>query len=200
MSHLDEGTSTRCSTESSRRRGVAAIQAHLGACASCGLRLPEVQELLDEADRLIASVEMDGAAAAAPMRRVEPGAATPRPGPARAAPCRDDAPGAFASRAGPGPPPSRPGPSCPSARSPPLAPEVPVRPEPQRPASPPPRPMPDRPGSHRGVERTAAAASDARQRIHHRPADAAGAEVRLGRDDPGVRRGRRHRGAHARAR
>ena len=55
---------------------MAEIQAHLASCSSCGLRLREVREFLDEADRLIASVEMDGATAA-PMRRVAPVEATP---------------------------------------------------------------------------------------------------------------------------
>src|SRR5258705_8341733 len=93
MSHLDEGTLHAMLDGELEPNDVAEIQAHLASCSSCGLRLREVREFLDEADRLIASVEMDGAAAA-PMRRMPPLEATPeaarldppRPEPARAEP------------------------------------------------------------------------------------------------------------------
>ena len=143
MSHLDEGTLHAMLDGELEPKEVAEIQAHIGSCTSCGLRLREVREFLDEADRLIASVEMDGAAAAAPMRRVEPAAAPdlarlepPRVETARPEPMRPEPP-----QARPEPPrPELPIRSQPAARA-----EVPVRPEPQRPASPPPRPVPDRP-------------------------------------------------------
>ena len=126
MSHLDEGTLHAMLDGELEPNDVAEIQAHLASCSSCGLRLREVREFLDEADRLIASVEMDGAAAA-PMRRVAPLEATPeaarveppRPEPARgepvhepvrAEPTRPEPPRAEPVHAEPSEPPSRPNP------------------------------------------------------------------------------------------
>src|SRR6185436_5076150 len=71
MSHLDEGTLHAMLDGELEPSDVAEIQAHLASCSSCGLRLREVREFLDEADRLIASVDMDGVTAA-PMRRLAP--------------------------------------------------------------------------------------------------------------------------------
>ena len=91
MSHLDEGTLHAMLDGELEPNDVAEIQAHLASCSSCGLRLREVREFLDEADRLIASVEMDGAAAA-PMRRLAPVEATPdmaRPEAARSEPMHE---------------------------------------------------------------------------------------------------------------
>jgi anti-sigma factor RsiW len=65
MSHLDEGTLHALLDGELETTEVAEIQAHLGSCSACGLRLREVKEFLGEADRLIASVEL-GAVAAAP--------------------------------------------------------------------------------------------------------------------------------------
>ena len=146
MSHLDEGTLHAMLDGELEPNDVAEIQAHLASCSSCGLRLREVREFLDEADRLIASVEMDGAAAA-PMRRQAPIEATsemarlepPRPEPARSEPVHEPV------RAEPMRP--EPAPSEPVRAEPPRAEAVrsepPVRPEP--PARPEPRPVPDRP-------------------------------------------------------
>ncbi len=135
MSHLDEGTLHAMLDGELEPNDVAEIQAHLASCSSCGLRLREVRQFLDEADRLIASVEMDGAAAA-PMRRLAPMEGTPelprleppRPEPARREPVREPI------RAEP-------------ARAEPVAglrPSPAARPEPS-PPRPQPRPVPDRP-------------------------------------------------------
>ena len=96
MSHLDEGTLHALLDGELEVHEVAEIQAHLGSCSSCGLRLREVKEFLAEADRLIASVELDArvempaprreplvAAASTPAAaRPEPTVA-PRPAPSR---------------------------------------------------------------------------------------------------------------------
>jgi cytoskeletal protein RodZ len=58
MSHLDEGTLHALLDGELETTEVAEIQAHLGSCSACGLRLREVKEFLAEADRLIASVEL----------------------------------------------------------------------------------------------------------------------------------------------
>ncbi len=122
MSHLDEGTLHAMLDGELEPNDVAEIQAHLASCSSCGLRLREVREFLDEADRLIATVEMDGATAA-PMRRLAPVEATPemarleparnepvhepvraeptRPEPVRSEPVRSEPPRAEPSRAAP---------------------------------------------------------------------------------------------------
>jgi Putative zinc-finger len=142
MSHLDEGTLHAMLDGELEPNDVAEIQAHLASCSSCGLRLREVREFLDEADRLIASVEMDGATAA-PMRRVTPIEATPemarleppRPEPARSEPAHEPPRSEPVHE-----PPMRPEPSV-RAEVPPAA--APRRPEP--PPRPEPRPVPDRP-------------------------------------------------------
>jgi Putative zinc-finger len=175
MSHLDEGTLHAMLDGELEPNDVAEIQAHLASCSSCGLRLREVREFLDEADRLIASVEMDGATAA-PMRRVAPIEATPemarsepvhepvraeptRPEPihaepvhaepVHAEPVHADPPRAEAARVEP---PARP--ERPVRHDPPVRPEPPVRAEvpaaaaprrPVPPTRPEPRPVPDRP-------------------------------------------------------
>ncbi|MDQ3137002.1 MAG: zf-HC2 domain-containing protein, partial [Gemmatimonadota bacterium] len=58
MSHLDEGTLHALLDGELETTEVAEIQAHLGSCSACGLRLREVKEFLGEADRLIASVNL----------------------------------------------------------------------------------------------------------------------------------------------
>jgi hypothetical protein len=140
MSHLDEGTLHAMLDGELEPSDVAEIQAHLATCSSCGLRLREVREFLDEADRLIASVEMDGAAAAS-MRRPAPIEATAegepvhepvRAEPASSVPVRSESPVRHD-------PPVRPEPS---------AADVPAAAGPRRPEPPPrpaPRPIPDRP-------------------------------------------------------
>jgi putative zinc finger protein len=138
MSHLDEGTLHAMLDGELEPNDVAEIQAHLASCSSCGLRLREVREFLDEADRLIASVEMDGATAA-PMRRLAPIEATPE-----------------MARLEPTPPePARSQPGQEPVRAEPTRPE-PVRAEPvhsepppaERPPRPKPQPVPDRPVAH----------------------------------------------------
>jgi hypothetical protein len=77
MSHLDEGTLHALLDGELGTNEVAEIQAHLGACSACGLRLREVKEFLAESDRLIAAVELG--ATSTPAARPAP---QPRPAPA----------------------------------------------------------------------------------------------------------------------
>jgi anti-sigma factor RsiW len=96
MSHLDEGTLHALLDGELETTEVAEIQAHLGSCSACGLRLREAKEFLGEADRMIAAVDMGPGVrppvlpprtetAAAPPPRVEapvePPAPRPRPRP-----------------------------------------------------------------------------------------------------------------------
>ena len=82
MSHLDEGTLHALLDGELELNEVAEIQAHLGSCSACGLRLREVKEFLAEADRLIASVELEG-----PLTRPSPAEEpAPRPEPVAAGP------------------------------------------------------------------------------------------------------------------
>ena len=140
MSHLDEGTLHAMLDGELEPSDVAEIQAHLASCSSCGLRLREVREFLDEADRLIASVEMDGATAA-PLRRVAPIEAAsemarsePAQEPVRAEPA--------GSKVRSEPVPSEPVRPEPSVRADVPTAAAPRRPPPPRPE---PRPLPDRP-------------------------------------------------------
>jgi len=81
MSHLDEGTLHALLDGELGTNEVAEIQAHLGACSACGLRLREVKEFLAESDRLIAAVEL-GEAPTPPAARPAPSATRPpRPAP-----------------------------------------------------------------------------------------------------------------------
>ena len=90
MSHLDEGTLHALLDGELETNEVAEIQAHLGGCSACGLRLREVKEFLAEADRLIASVETGELSSSQPRpvaATVPPPAAAPEPRPrSRAAP------------------------------------------------------------------------------------------------------------------
>lgn len=145
MSHLDEGTLHAMLDGELEPNEVAGIQAHLASCSSCGLRLREVREFLDEADRLIASVEMDGATAT-PMRRLTPVEATPemarleppRPEPARSEPVHEPVraepthPEPVRSEPVRSEPPRAEAPRAEAARAapPPTRPESPVRHEP----------------------------------------------------------------------
>jgi len=94
MSHLDEGTLHALLDGELETTEVAEIQAHLGSCSACGLRLREAKEFLGEADRMIAEVDvgpglrppvLPSMAEAAPPPRgeaqVEPPAPRPRPRP-----------------------------------------------------------------------------------------------------------------------
>ncbi|HEX6615168.1 MAG TPA: zf-HC2 domain-containing protein [Gemmatimonadales bacterium] len=76
MSHLDEGTLHALLDGELETNEVAEIQAHLGACSACGLRLREVKEFLAESDRLIAAVEL-GEVATPPAASPAPSAARP---------------------------------------------------------------------------------------------------------------------------
>jgi len=84
MSHLDEGTLHALLDGELETHEVAEIQAHLGSCSSCGLRLREVKEFYAEADRLIASVDL---AVTAPISaaRLTPVPSAPGPQPEQAA-------------------------------------------------------------------------------------------------------------------
>lgn len=86
MSHLDEGTLHALLDGELETKEVAEIQAHLGACSACGLRLREVKEFLSESDRLIASVEMGEAPAEPRPAAPAPSEPRPRPRPAARAP------------------------------------------------------------------------------------------------------------------
>lgn len=92
MSHLDEGTLHALLDGELETTEVAEIQAHLGSCSACGLRLREVEEFHGEADRLIASVELGaqplGATPAAGQREAAPPDPIARP----EAPVRREAP------------------------------------------------------------------------------------------------------------
>jgi len=87
MSHLDEGTLHALLDGELETHEVAEIQAHLGSCSSCGLRLREVKEFYAEADRLIGSVDLQTPATATP--RPTPVPAAPAPSRTEAAPRRD---------------------------------------------------------------------------------------------------------------
>jgi len=87
MSHLDEGTLHALLDGELETHEVAEIQAHLGSCSSCGLRLREVKEFYAEADRLIGSVDLQAPATATP--RPTPVPAAPAPSRTEAAPRRD---------------------------------------------------------------------------------------------------------------
>jgi len=104
MSHLDEGTLHALLDGELDTHEVAEIQAHLGSCSSCGLRLREVKEFLSEADRLIASVNLD-AAATPPPPRITPMPAAPAAAGPSAAPEEPES----------APPPPRPEPAAPPA-------------------------------------------------------------------------------------
>jgi hypothetical protein len=88
MSHLDEGTLHALLDGELETHEVAEIQAHLGSCSSCGLRLREVKEFYAEADRLIASVDVE-ATAPMPAARLTPVPTGTQPDPA---PRRDPTP------------------------------------------------------------------------------------------------------------
>lgn len=77
MSHLDEGTLHALLDGELETHEVAEIQAHLGSCSACGLRLREVKEFHTEADRLIASVDLQAPVTAAPRPTPPPAAPAP---------------------------------------------------------------------------------------------------------------------------
>jgi anti-sigma factor RsiW len=65
MSHLDEGTLHALLDGELEMTEVKEIQAHLGSCSACGTRLRQVKEFYAEADRLVGTLELPGAGAAA---------------------------------------------------------------------------------------------------------------------------------------
>jgi hypothetical protein len=86
MSHLDEGTLHALLDGELETTEVAEIQAHLGSCSACGLRLREVKEFLAESDRLIASVELGTPPAATAPREAARPEPIARPEPPRREP------------------------------------------------------------------------------------------------------------------
>jgi hypothetical protein len=77
MSHLDEGMLHALLDGELETHEVAEVQAHLGSCSACGLRLREVKEFHTEADRLIASVDLQAPVMAAPRPTPLPAAPAP---------------------------------------------------------------------------------------------------------------------------
>src|SRR5262249_12971352 len=75
MSHLDEGTLHALLDGELGNTELMEIEAHLAGCSACSTRLRTAREFLEEADRLVGSVQF-GTYAGTPV----PGAATPRPG------------------------------------------------------------------------------------------------------------------------
>jgi Putative zinc-finger len=65
MSHLDEGTLHALLDGELGGTELMEIEAHLGGCAACSARLREARGFLEEADRLVGSVQFGGLAAAA---------------------------------------------------------------------------------------------------------------------------------------
>ncbi len=65
MSHLDEGTLHALLDGELGGTELLEIEAHLGGCAACSARLQEARGFLEEADRLVGSVQYGGLAAVA---------------------------------------------------------------------------------------------------------------------------------------
>jgi anti-sigma factor RsiW len=78
MSHLDEGTLHALLDGELEMSEVKEIQAHLGSCSACGTRLRQVKEFYGEADRLVAALELPGAAAASGASRGRTATLEPR--------------------------------------------------------------------------------------------------------------------------
>ena len=92
MSHLDEGTLHALLDGELGSTELMEIEAHLAGCAACSTRLRTAREFLQEADRLVGSVQFGnyGAAASAaatprPVAKPEPAAPPPLP-PSRPSP------------------------------------------------------------------------------------------------------------------
>lgn len=88
MSHLDEGTLHALLDGELGSTELMEIEAHLDGCAACSARLRGAREFLQEADRLVGSVQFGRFAAAAastshgPPPKTEPAAPPPLPPPA----------------------------------------------------------------------------------------------------------------------
>jgi hypothetical protein len=78
MSHLDEGTLHALLDGELEMTEVKEIQAHLGSCSACGTRLRQVKEFYCEADRLVGSLELPGAATGAAGSRSRSATLEPR--------------------------------------------------------------------------------------------------------------------------
>src|SRR4051794_29218143 len=85
MSHLDEGTLHALLDGELEMTEVKEIQAHLGSCSACGTRLRQVKEFYSEADRLVGSLELPGAATATAGSRSRSATLEPRTEAARVA-------------------------------------------------------------------------------------------------------------------
>ncbi len=60
MSHLDEGTLHALLDGELDLKEVREIQAHLGSCSACGVRLQSVKDVLAESDRLVGAIQFPG--------------------------------------------------------------------------------------------------------------------------------------------
>ena len=78
MSHLDEGTLHALLDGELGGTELMEIEAHLGSCAACSARLQEARDFMEEADRLVGSVQVGGHAAAAPASPPLPQPPAPR--------------------------------------------------------------------------------------------------------------------------
>ncbi len=89
MSHLDEGTLHALLDGELASSEMMEIEAHLDGCSACSARLRAAREFLEEADRLVGSVQFGrfaaaatpAAAGAAPQRQEKVAAAAPLPHP-----------------------------------------------------------------------------------------------------------------------
>ena len=78
MSHLDEGTLHALLDGELGSTELMEIEAHLGGCAACSARLRDAREFLEEADRLVGSVQFGRFEASAPAAAA-PAAPAPAP-------------------------------------------------------------------------------------------------------------------------
>jgi hypothetical protein len=97
MSHLDEGTLHALLDGELGSTELAEIEAHLAGCSTCTTRLRTAREFLEEADRLVGSVQFGNYATAAstPASQrpaIKPELAAPLPPTAPSAPARDHHP------------------------------------------------------------------------------------------------------------
>ena len=72
MSHLDEGTLHALLDGELGSTEVMEIEAHLNGCAACSARLRDAREFLEEANRLVGSVQYGGGIAAGPSAAPPP--------------------------------------------------------------------------------------------------------------------------------
>jgi len=79
MSHLDEGTLHALLDSELGGTELMEIEAHLGGCAACSARLREARGFMEEADRLVGSVQFGGLVAAAGQSALPTPAPAPPP-------------------------------------------------------------------------------------------------------------------------